>query len=55
VLPKKGYSAVPIGEPFEEPFLVPGRTLSHRWFYMEPKKVLLWGQPKNPFGTLFFP
>ena len=21
---------------------------------MEPKRVLLWGQPKNPFGTLFF-
>ena len=43
-----------------ELFWVPCRTLSTEgstWnpkgFYMEPKRVLLWGQPKNPFGTLF--
>lgn len=23
-----------------------------RW-YLEPKRVLPWGQPKNPFGTIF--
>jgi hypothetical protein len=67
--------AVLRGDPFEEPFLVSGRTLfspmqspSNRGFYMKPKRVLpgtkkgiylesirvlLWGQPKNPFGTLF--
>jgi hypothetical protein len=40
--------------------LVPGSTLSTEgstWnpkgFYVDPKKVFLWGQPNNPFGTLF--
>jgi hypothetical protein len=47
------------GEPFEEPFLVPGIALSTegstcypKRFYLEPKQIILWGQPKNPFGTL---
>jgi hypothetical protein len=22
-------------------------------FYLEPKRVIIWGQPKNPFGTHF--
>jgi hypothetical protein len=52
--------AVPIGEPFEEPFLVLDRTLftegstwNQKGFYLKPKRVLLWEQLKNPFGTLF--
>jgi hypothetical protein len=54
-----GYLDVPIAEPFEEPFWVPGRTLQasiknpfQRGFDMEPKRVI-WGQLNNPFGTLF--
>jgi hypothetical protein len=30
-----------------------GSTLNPNGFYLEPRRVLLWGQPKNPFGTLF--
>lgn len=51
---------------FEEPFLVPSRTLlvpgrtlstegstwNPKWFYMGPKRVILWGQPNNRFGSL---
>jgi hypothetical protein len=39
---------------------VPCKTLSPegskkkpKGFYLEPKMVILWGQPKNPFGNLF--
>jgi hypothetical protein len=38
-----------------EPFFTEGSTWNPKGFYLEPKKVLLWGQPKNPFGTLFSP
>jgi hypothetical protein len=34
--------------------LVPGKTLFGKGFYLEPKRVLLWGQLKNPSGTLVF-
>jgi hypothetical protein len=49
---QKGCSAVPIRVPFEEPFLVPWRTLLvsmknpvHRGFYMWTAKEPFW----NPF------
>jgi hypothetical protein len=47
-------SPVPIGEPFEEHFMVADRNLlvpgkNPFGFYMEQKRVLLWGQPKNHF------
>ena len=46
--------------------MIPGRTLytegsswnpkefylERKRFYLESKRVLLWGQPKKPFGTL---
>uniref|UniRef100_A0A4W5KAU0 Potassium voltage-gated channel subfamily KQT member 1 n=1 Tax=Hucho hucho TaxID=62062 RepID=A0A4W5KAU0_9TELE len=64
----QGYLAVSIGEPFEEPLLVPGRTILvpftivlgsignpfHRGFYMEPKMVLLGTKNGSPMGTAFF-
>ena len=33
----------------------PKRVLpgTKKGLYLEPKRVLLWGQPKNTFGTLF--
>ena len=62
----KGSSAVPIGEPFEEPLLVPGRTLldpsrtnlgsmyDPQWkgFYMEPKMVLPGTKKGSPMRTV---
>ena len=30
-----------------------GSTWTSKGFYLEPKRVILWGQSKNPFGTLF--
>ena len=30
-----------------------GSTWNPKQFYLEPKRVILWGQPKNAFGTLF--
>jgi hypothetical protein len=54
----KGSLAVPIEEPFEEPFLVAGRTLSTEgsiWkpkrFYLEPKRVLPGTKIASPMGT----
>jgi hypothetical protein len=51
-------SLFPIGGPFEEPFLVPGRTLSgymlnpfHSRFYLEPKGVLPGTKNGSPMGT----
>ena len=60
---QKGSSAVPIVEPFLVPGKSlcgkdstqnqKGFYLEPKWLYIEPKKVLqrvlLWGQPKNPF------
>ena len=55
---EKGSSAVPIGEPFEEPILVPDTTRLrfmyhpfHRGFYMEPQRVL----PGNQKGLYLEP
>jgi hypothetical protein len=51
-------------EPFEfhvEPFTQrvlhgtqKSSTRNQTGFYLEPKRVLLWGQLKNPFGSLFW-
>jgi hypothetical protein len=30
-----------------------GSARNQKGFCQEPKRVLLWGQPKYPFGTLF--
>jgi hypothetical protein len=51
-----GKTGASIGEPFEYSFFVPGTTLSTegstcnpKGFNLEPKMVILCGQPKNPF------
>ena len=36
-----------------EPFSTEGSTWNPKGFYLEPKRVILCGQSKNPFGTLF--
>jgi hypothetical protein len=30
-----------------------GSIWNQKGFYLESKGVILWGQPNNPFGTLF--